>query len=63
MHSSRMHTTRLLTVSHSAWGSAQSPWMQTPLMQNPWMQTLLDADPRDVDVDVDPPVVMLPLPT
>ena len=50
-----MHTTHLLTVSHSIsgmGGSLQSPWMQTPRSrpsrlrqmpqrQNPWRQTIL----------------------
>ena len=43
MHSSRMCTTHLLTVSCSALkgeGSTQPPWMQIT-----WMQTPLDAEP------------------
>ena len=58
MHSSRMRTARLLTISHSIhWGFAQPPlsadplpecrplWMQTPNADPLWMQTPLDADP------------------
>ena len=46
MHSSMMHTARLLTASCSAGGGVcpptgcRHPWRQTP----PWRQTSLDAD-------------------
>ena len=35
MHSRRIHTARLLTVSSSIGESAQPPWMQTLWMQTP----------------------------
>ena len=41
MHSTRMRTALLLTISHNIprWGGAtQPPWMQTP--PHLWMQTL-----------------------
>ena len=73
MHSSRMRTARLLTVSRSipyVSGEGVCPtlldahphWMQThPWMQTPypWMQIDLDADPPPLDAD--PPWRQTPL--
>ena len=56
MHSRRMRTTRLLTISRSIrWGSV---WMQTPLDADP----TLDADPPghvicDACLEANPPPV------
>ena len=43
MHSSRMHTTHLLTVSHSIPGGGGLP-------KPHWRQTPLDTDPMDADL-------------
>ena len=57
MHSSRMRTTCLLTVSHSAQGglhpkgSAQPPGCRPPQMQTPWMQTPPGCTPPPLRVN------------
>ena len=68
-----MHTARLLTIFHSIpsisgdGGSAQPPWMQTPLEADPGRpsQSPLDADPLDADADPPPrgrpPWMQIPL--
>ena len=51
MHSSRMQTARLLTISHSIRaGLPNPPWMQTPLeAELPLDTDLPDTDPLDAD--------------